>query len=325
MALFFLRIGNNTTKDPYFESDYAKAKNAGLRVGCYFYATKTTIADAKNDANRVVGWLGGKALDFPVAYDMEETSMKSASRKDTNSQQYNAFAEIISSKGYVPILYTGASMFKSYFNKDLINDNIWIASYGSNDGNNHGTPSVGKTVAIHQYTSEAISSDFYSSKLDRNVLLISYTELMKKHSEASETSTQSSQNKTNSVIKAGQQHSINFTGHTIGVDGISGAETKKQKVRVLQRAINLDYGNSIAEDGIWGTKSNAKLGSHYVKKGEKQYMVTALQICLMLNGIDPNGVELPGVYGNGVVNAAKQFFGDDGLKVTAAEFLKLIN
>ena len=96
------------------------------------------------------------------------------------------------------------------------------------------------------------------------------------------------------------------------------------KVRVLQRGLNLDYGNTISEDGIYGSKTKAKLGSHYVAKGEKQYMVTAAEILMMLNGIDPNGVELPGVYGTGLVNAAKKFFGDDGLKITASEFFKLI-
>ena len=50
-------------------------------------------------------------------------------------------------------------------------------------------------------------------------------------------------------------------------------------------------------------------------------MVTALEILLYLNGFDPNGVEYPGTYGNGLVTASKKKFGDDGLKVTASEFI----
>ena len=53
-------------------------------------------------------------------------------------------------------------------------------------------------------------------------------------------------------------------------------------------------------------------------------MVTAAEILMYLNGVDPNGVECPGKYGNGLVRASKQKFGDDGLKITASEFLKLI-
>ena len=129
---------------------------------------------------------------------------------------------------------------------------------------------------------------------------------------------------TSSIVKAGQQHAINFTGVKIAIDGIVGPETKKMKARVLQHAMNWDYGKTIVEDGDFKTKSKKKLGSHYVKKGEKQYMVTAAEILLMLNGVDPKGVEYPGIYGTGLVNAAKQFFGGDGIRITASKFLKLI-
>lgn len=120
------------------------------------------------------------------------------------------------------------------------------------------------------------------------------------------------------LVKIGLNHAKNFTG----VDDSS--NVKKAKGRVLQRALNLDYGKSIAEDGDVGTKSKNKLGSHYVKKGEKQYMVTAAEILMYLNNVDPNGVELPGTYGNGLVNATKKKFGGNGQKITASNFLILI-
>lgn len=128
----------------------------------------------------------------------------------------------------------------------------------------------------------------------------------------------------NPLVRLGQQHAINFTGHTIAVDGLIGKETNRMKARVLQHAINLDYKKGIGEDGIFGRKSKAALGSHYVKKGERQYMVTAAEILMMLNGINPKGVECPGVYGNGLVNAVKQKFGGDGTRISASNFLQLI-
>lgn len=138
------------------------------------------------------------------------------------------------------------------------------------------------------------------------------------------TTTISTTSKGNSIIKKGQQHAIDFTNFKIDADGIVGKETNKMKARVLQHAMNLDYGKTIIEDGVFGSKSKNKLGSHYVKKNEKQFMVTAAEILMELNGVDPNGVEMPGIYGNGLVKAAKEFFGDDGTKITASEFLKLI-
>lgn len=129
----------------------------------------------------------------------------------------------------------------------------------------------------------------------------------------------------NQIIKKGQQHAINFTGKKIKVDGLVGNETRAMRVRVLQHALNLDYRKTtIAEDGKLGKKTKAKLGWHYVKKGERQYLVTALEILLMLRGIDTNGVETPGIYGSGLASAVNKYFGGDGKKVTASMFLKLV-
>ena len=128
----------------------------------------------------------------------------------------------------------------------------------------------------------------------------------------------------NALIKRGQQEAVKFTGVNIAIDGICGKNTNKMKSRVLQHAINLDYKSSLVEDGKFGRASKKALGNHYVKKGEKQYMVTAAEILMYLNGYNPNGVEYPGIYGNGLTNASKHKFGDDGLKITASEFLQLI-
>lgn len=128
----------------------------------------------------------------------------------------------------------------------------------------------------------------------------------------------------NPLIKKGQQEAINFTGVKIATDGIAGTDTNKMKSRVLQRALNKDYNAQLVCDGVFRTASKKALGSHYVKKGEKQYMVSAAEILMLLNGIDPNGVEYPGTYGNGLVTATKKKFGGDGLKIDASKFLKLI-
>ena len=330
-----IRIGYNSTKDKYFESHYTNAKSAGLKVGVYFYTTKLTEADAIADANRVLGWLGNKSLDFPIAYDMEESSMKSSARKDLNSKQFNAFADVIRAKGFVPMLYTGSSMFNNYFNKSLLTDHLWIANYGSNKGNNNGCPNVGMPIAIHQYTSADIPSDFYTAKLDRNQMMISYEELMKKSSKPSTPSTNTTPTtpttslSSKEIVKAGQTHANNFAQCGLVCDGIYGVKTKKSSIKVLQRAMNLDYKAGLVEDGIWGAKSEKALGSHYVKRGETQYMVTALEILLMLRGCDPKGVELPGKFGSGLEKAVKQYQKNKGLSQTgvanASTFKSLIS
>lgn len=130
--------------------------------------------------------------------------------------------------------------------------------------------------------------------------------------------------KASGLILMGQQYAIDFTGIKIQVDGKAGSETRKMKHRILQHAMNLDYGAGLAEDGNVGPASRKALGNHYVKKGDRQYMVTAAEILMYLQGIDPNGVEHPGHYGGGLTKAAKEKFGGTGTVISSNDFLKLI-
>lgn len=117
------------------------------------------------------------------------------------------------------------------------------------------------------------------------------------------------------VVKAGQMHANNFTGAGLNPDGIRGTLTKKAGIMVIQTAMNLDYKAGLEVDGIWGPKSEAALGNHYVRFGETQYMVTALEILLMLKGYNPNGVECPGEFGSGLKAAVGQYQKDHSLTV----------
>lgn len=114
---------------------------------------------------------------------------------------------------------------------------------------------------------------------------------------------QSTSNSGNQIIALGQAHANNFAQCGLVTDGIRGANTRKAAVKVVQRALNADYNAGLIEDGIWGNATERAFGKHYVTVGETQYLVTALEILCMLKGIDPNGVECPGKFGNGLVNA----------------------
>lgn len=121
-------------------------------------------------------------------------------------------------------------------------------------------------------------------------------------------------NKDNEIIKLGQRHSINFTGHDIAVDGIRGRDTMRQARKVVQFAMNLDYRCGLVVDGYFEDESQAAFENHYVKYKETQYMVTALEILLMLKGYDPKGVECPGIFGKGLEACVKQYQNDHGLE-----------
>ena len=133
----------------------------------------------------------------------------------------------------------------------------------------------------------------------------------------------------NAKIRKGQGYANKFANTGISITGKRDAATKKAAIKVLQTALNKDYGAGLDVDGIWGTNTSNALGKHYVKSGETQYMVTAAEILLLLRAYDPNGVEIPGTFGSGLLSAVKAFQKAQGLTVSGTcdrnTFLKLIS
>ena len=115
------------------------------------------------------------------------------------------------------------------------------------------------------------------------------------------------------LVKAGQQHLNNFCGAGLTIDGSCGSATVAGIIKGLQTACNLDYGEGLKVDGIWGRKTANALGNHYVQKGETQYLVTFVEAALYCRGYNPNGCESPGTFGSGCQNAVIQFQKANGL------------
>lgn len=115
------------------------------------------------------------------------------------------------------------------------------------------------------------------------------------------------------LVRDAQGFIHNFVDGDVKVDGIRGAQTNKGVIQVLQRCIDLDYGVHLAYDGIAGAKTLAALGKHYVKRGEKQYLVSFVEVALSALNYDPTGIENPGIFGSGLENAVKVFQRDAGL------------
>lgn len=146
-----------------------------------------------------------------------------------------------------------------------------------------------------------------------NPNLINVGQVIKRPSKNTETSVDTSSG--SELVKAGQIHANNFCGAGLVVDGIRGTNTKRAGIMAIQHAMNLDYNAGLDVDGEWGPKSEAALRNHYVKKGETQYLVTAIEINLYLNKYNPNGVESPGEAGSGFDAAVRQYQKDHDLTV----------
>lgn len=115
----------------------------------------------------------------------------------------------------------------------------------------------------------------------------------------------------NDLVALGQQHTINYTGHNITVDGINGRNTKANIVRCFQVAMNHDYGSRLKVDGACGKNTINALGKHYVKYGETQEMVRAVQVALYCYGFNPGKTDA--IFGDNTKLAVLQFQRAKGL------------
>lgn len=114
-------------------------------------------------------------------------------------------------------------------------------------------------------------------------------------------------------IRLAQAHMHNFVDGSLEADGIRGPKTNRAVIMTLQRCLDLDYNAGLAIDGKAGPKTYAALGKHYVRQGEKQYLVSFVEVALSVLNYDTGGVEFPGIFGTGLHSAVTVFQHDAGL------------
>lgn len=278
--------------DKQWSRNVRECERLGIPYGVYFYSYAKTKEKIEGEIAHCLRLLNGHAPNLPVFFDSEEHGTQGVAK-------YNAkrFCDAMLTNGYKAGIYASKSWYENYIGETCGYD-IWIARYANALGMNN--------VDIWQYTSNG-SVDGINGRCDVNRVYKDYGA-----SSSAPTVPQSPPTHVtprNELIAMGQQHAINFTGVQIAVDGIVGYNTKRMAVRVVQRAMNEDYGRPrIAEDGIVGKKTRRKASKHYVKRGETQYLVTALEILCLLQGKDPNGVECPGTFGGGLARACGSEF-----------------
>ena len=85
------------------------AKNAGIKVGAYFFSQAVTTEEAVEEADFVKSILGDIKLDYPVAYDWEIIKNDDARTDSVSASQTTecarAFCDRIKEHGYTPIIY----------------------------------------------------------------------------------------------------------------------------------------------------------------------------------------------------------------------------
>ncbi len=125
-------------KDTNFDYFISKAKQAGHKVGAYWFCYARNENEAVQEAKTFYEILKGKDIDYPVVYDIEGDTvryMKDNGITPTRELISNiavAFCDTMQNYGYNTMLYSNRSFFEQYFDNRLTKYPLWIAVYADN-------------------------------------------------------------------------------------------------------------------------------------------------------------------------------------------------
>ena len=157
--------------DKYFAQNLKGAREAGLKVGVYFFSQAVNIAEAEEEAAFVLQQLAGAKLDYPVVYDWEPVSDKSARTNGLDAETLTdcaiAFCDAVSYAGYTPMIYYNTPVaYTRYDLSRLTSYDVWYAQYADK-------PSMYYDYRIWQY-SDSGTIPGIKTRVDMNIAFRPY-------------------------------------------------------------------------------------------------------------------------------------------------------
>lgn len=153
-------------EDPYFRQNIKGAKEAGLKVGVYFFTQAINQAEAVEEASMVLSLTEGYELDYPIFIDTEG----SGGRADTldavtRTAVCEAFCETVEQAGQEAGVYASRNWYYNNVDDDVLSRyTIWVAEYRKE-------PLYTGRYDIWQYTSSG-QIDGINGRVDLNLSYI---------------------------------------------------------------------------------------------------------------------------------------------------------
>lgn len=160
----------NCTMDSNFESYITGAQSVGIPIGIYFYSYAKTPEQALQEAEFTIEKLDGINVSFPVAFDIEDSAILSATNKAVRTEMVRTYLETIAAAGYTPMLYCNQTWYDSYLNaNELTNYEFWYARYTYVEPDRNAYP-----YGMWQATSTQKLSGITQNTVDLNFLYKDY-------------------------------------------------------------------------------------------------------------------------------------------------------
>ena len=120
--------------DPMFEQHFTNARNAGLKVGVYFFSQAVNENEAREEAQGCAYVLNGRKLDYPIYFDTEASGGKNGRADGLGVEDRTkcaiAFCEEVKAQGYQPGVYASTLWFRKRIDLNQLKSySIWNAHY----------------------------------------------------------------------------------------------------------------------------------------------------------------------------------------------------
>ena len=120
-------------EDPNFAVNFQGAKDAGLKVGVYFFSQAVSVEEAQEEADFVLEKLAGAELEMPIVYDWEyisDTARTANVDRRTLTDCSLAFLQKVEEAGYWPMLYFNTLQSRKMLYLNELNQyDFWLALY----------------------------------------------------------------------------------------------------------------------------------------------------------------------------------------------------
>lgn len=119
--------------DDYAQKNLNSARNAGIKIGAYFFSQAVTVEEAEEEARYALEILNKLSLDLPLVYDWEyvsDTARTANVDRRLLTDCTLAFCAVAEKAGYEPMVYFNSSQIKDLlYGEELEGYPWWLAKY----------------------------------------------------------------------------------------------------------------------------------------------------------------------------------------------------
>lgn len=128
IEIVYIRAGEGFSyTDPYFISNYQKARAAGMKIGFYHYVTASTAEEARQQADFFYSLIRDKVIDCRPAMDFE--SFPELSGEEINEIAAAYLETLKGHLGYLPAFYSNSYDASAVFDSSFTEYPLWVADY----------------------------------------------------------------------------------------------------------------------------------------------------------------------------------------------------